>query len=341
MIENAQEACSSGVAVNGVKHASRLLALPVFNVAESFSPDYMHCVLLGVVRQLVNIVFDSSYHSSAFYLGKKIEVADNLMSNMMPPSEIRRTPRAFSERAFWKASEWRAFLLFYSPVIFERLLPKRYFLHWLLLFHAIHLLISRSISTADRFISKVCLFKFVQEFSDLYGVENVGFNVHLLTHLCSSVDNFGPLWATSAFIFEDANRVLLNMCKGTRGIHLQILHRFLAHRKINAEVLGVMEHAPVRVKDLLERLRDHKINIQKACKTAHLTALGAPAKISLNEAEAAAVSETFDHYPSIVNVQRFSRAICKGLLITDADYAERMKRNDSIFCIGEHVYKIL
>lgn len=43
-------AAETGQIRNGVKGLSPFLNLPVFNIVLSFPPEYMHCVLLGVVK---------------------------------------------------------------------------------------------------------------------------------------------------------------------------------------------------------------------------------------------------------------------------------------------------
>jgi hypothetical protein len=43
----------------------------------------------------------------------------------------------------------------------------------------------------------LALHKFVGLVEELYGIENITYNVHLLTHLTTSVERWGPLWAHS------------------------------------------------------------------------------------------------------------------------------------------------
>ena len=49
-------------AVFGVKGRSVLHTLTDFDVIDSNPVDYMHCVLLGIVRMLISLWFDSKYH---------------------------------------------------------------------------------------------------------------------------------------------------------------------------------------------------------------------------------------------------------------------------------------
>ena len=99
---------------------------------------------------------------------------------MKPPSEITRSPRSLTERQFWKASEWRAFLLFYSPVILRNELPSPYYEHWLLLVHAMHLLMAPALTLNDISKAELCLVKFVTMTQELY----MGLNMCLTMCIC-------------------------------------------------------------------------------------------------------------------------------------------------------------
>lgn len=46
----------------GVKGPSMLSKLSHFDVVDGFVPDFLHCSLLGVARQLVSLWFDSNNH---------------------------------------------------------------------------------------------------------------------------------------------------------------------------------------------------------------------------------------------------------------------------------------
>ena len=45
----------------GVKGFSPLNLIPSFDVIQSIPVDYMHCVLLGVVKKIAKLWFDSMY----------------------------------------------------------------------------------------------------------------------------------------------------------------------------------------------------------------------------------------------------------------------------------------
>lgn len=58
---------------DGVIGLSCLVSVPHFDIIKSFGIDYMHCILLGVVRKLLDFYLDSKNHKHIFYIKKKIE----------------------------------------------------------------------------------------------------------------------------------------------------------------------------------------------------------------------------------------------------------------------------
>ena len=104
--------------------------------------DYMHCVCLGVIQQLVNLSMDSKQNDKSYYIGRReAEINDRLLA-INTPSEI--TPRSFTYRTYWKASEWRAFI-FYSLIVLHGILPQVFFTHLFLFLYGVYYLLSDSI----------------------------------------------------------------------------------------------------------------------------------------------------------------------------------------------------
>ena len=68
----------------------------------------MNAVLLGVIRQLTELLLYSS--DPPYYM----KVLKQRFKDIKAPHLITRLPRPPAEFKSWKASEWRAQLLFYS-----------------------------------------------------------------------------------------------------------------------------------------------------------------------------------------------------------------------------------
>ena len=190
----------------GVKGLTELSLLQNFDIISGFSCDYMHSVLLGVTRQFV--FYWCEEVGKPFYIGRKLNLVDESIANLKIPSEIGRqlTPLS-TKRKMYKANQWRTLLLA-SPVIFKGILPEPYFKHWMLLCHSIYILSKKVIEKGSLNLVHDMLCKFVCKVIDVYDLSACTFNVHLLTHLVSSVENLGPLWASSTFIFESMNGVI-------------------------------------------------------------------------------------------------------------------------------------
>lgn len=223
---NAESAVLQNKPVNGVKGYSLLLLLQIFDIIRSFVPDYMHAVLLGVVRAICELWLNSKYSNSPWYIGlRSNEVSQRLMS-MKPTSEISRTPSSIDKRALWKASEWRTFLLYYSLPALRGILPEKYFRHWFLLVFAFQTLLKNKVTSSEIDAANLALQTFVKQAEILYGKEHLSFNMHLLLHMPRYVKDWGSPWASSAFMYEHGNGVLVRLFNGTQSVVDQIFRAY-------------------------------------------------------------------------------------------------------------------
>lgn len=230
-VKYAIESVDENEVVKGVKGPSIISILPTFDPVRGIAVDFMHCVCLGVMRQFVHRWMDTKQHGKPYYIGRRESEIDERLKAINIPSEISRAPRSFTERSYWKASEWRAFI-FYCLVILHGILPPVYLKHFFLFVFGIYSLLGDSIDECTISSADACLTKFVIQVEELYGLECCSFNVHQLIHLAQSVRNCGPLWSNSAFIFESNNHVLHKLFHGTQYVPKQIVESFVRKRKI-------------------------------------------------------------------------------------------------------------
>lgn len=168
--------------IMGVKGPSPLMKLSKFRMVNGFVPEYQHSVCLGVTRQLMTLWLDSKNNAKPWYIGTKSDMIDKQLLAIKPPLELTRVPCSVEEPKFWKASEWRSFLLFYALPVLSGILSKKYLNHLFLLVFGIYTLLQEKIQLVDIDNAEKALKKFVKEFEKLYGRENMTFNVHLITH---------------------------------------------------------------------------------------------------------------------------------------------------------------
>ncbi|XP_022111612.1 uncharacterized protein LOC110990825 [Acanthaster planci] len=221
-------AVETNTTVNGVKGPSIILLLFHFNIISGFVVDYMHTVCLGVVRALTFLWLENT--EKPCYIGNCLSMLNERLSHIRPPAEVMRIARSLSNRRYWKAHEWRAWLLHYSPSVLKHVLPFTYYAHWMTLVTAVYILSKNCVDHTMINQAEVLLVKFVLEFEDLYGKEYMTYNVHQLIHMADSVRNWGPLWSISCYAFESMNHKLGKMISGTQYVQVQISKKFLLSR---------------------------------------------------------------------------------------------------------------
>ncbi|KAH8032898.1 hypothetical protein HPB51_003474 [Rhipicephalus microplus] len=219
MLNDMEIALKGGVPVQGVKTVSPLINLPHFNIVWSFVPDYMHCVLLGVARQFLELWFNSD---SACSISRHQHIVDRRLMSIKPPMDVKRLPRPTKERKWWKAKELESWLLCYSVPVLHGILEKPYMQHWACLVEALHIMLQRAISPTELTIAEGLLLEFHVRAELLFGKSVMTFNMHQLTHIAKSVRHWGPLWAHSAFPFEAGNGSLKKAVKAANGIPHQV-----------------------------------------------------------------------------------------------------------------------
>ena len=220
MTQWAEEAEQNQVCTFGVKGYSLLSKFLSF--PQSIPLDYMHSVLEGVYKQLMKFWFEPRFHSEPYSLRKHISTINRILARLKPPNEVHRSPRSIENISFYKASEYRAWLLFYSVPVLSIFLPPEYTHHLSLLVSAMHILLSDKILVGDLHNAYSMLSTFYQSAGKLYSPSIYTANMHSLEHIVGLVQLWGPLWAYSMFGFENLNGYLGNKYHGTQKIVYQL-----------------------------------------------------------------------------------------------------------------------
>lgn len=116
--------CADGdpkwIPVFGIKKPSVLLKLKNFDVVSGLIVDYMHCVLIGVAKKILDLLLGTV----------DSEVLSKLYEFIKLPSHVRRMTRPLNERKYWVAKDWENFLLFYSIPLVDIVLEKNDLQYW-------------------------------------------------------------------------------------------------------------------------------------------------------------------------------------------------------------------
>ena len=141
--------------------------------------DYMHCVLLGTMKQLLNLWIKKRKFEYSLSKPKLLKIS-NLLTSIKLPIEFNRQPRSLEEYERWKATEFRHFLLYTGPVILKNILQPMYYEHFLKIFCGICILSHKTFCKEQNFTAKYLLEQFSGNMEKLYGPNSATFNVHKL-----------------------------------------------------------------------------------------------------------------------------------------------------------------
>uniref|UniRef100_A0A1Y1LR20 Transposase domain-containing protein n=1 Tax=Photinus pyralis TaxID=7054 RepID=A0A1Y1LR20_PHOPY len=182
---------------------SILQTIPKLNMVRDFPLDYMHLILLGVVKKL--LLFWCVGKPPNKLSSRQINlISDNLISfQHCIPCEFVRKPRSLNEVKRWKATEFRQFLLYTGPVVLKNILSHDLYLNFLSLHVACTILSKADHINHFRPYAKSNLKYFVESFKILYGAEFMSHNIHNLLHITDDTQIFGILDQFSAFPFEN------------------------------------------------------------------------------------------------------------------------------------------
>ncbi|XP_077493537.1 uncharacterized protein LOC144104422 [Amblyomma americanum] len=178
--------CIAFIELFNLKHKFFSLGLDLVN---GLSVEYIPSVLQGVVKQLTDTIMSTSNSAQRFYIGAPSAVSriNARLLTIKPPHGITRLPRAVSERAQWKASEWRHWILFYALRCLDGILHADYWRHLAKLSEALHILLRESITFSEIDKAESLLEHFVIRCHSLYGIGSITFNMHALLHLANCV----------------------------------------------------------------------------------------------------------------------------------------------------------
>lgn len=176
-------------------------------------------------------------------------------------------PRRITDYLHYKASEFYNFILFYSLPTLINYLPDKYFQHWLLFVIALFNLLKKKITIQDIEEAEKLFKLYVKQIEELYSDRELSYNVHQLLHLALSVRRWGPLWATSAFPFENFNGFLANCVHGNKHLGQELVNNLVIAQGIQI---------------LNDRVSKHNIIV---CKTKNYELLSMVSNVYLNDVE--------------------------------------------------------
>lgn len=222
--------------IHGIKGQSALFMFDHINIIDSIPTDYMHNVLLGTMKDLVEIWLGKKRIPQTPYPNFKIKTVaarkllEQRILNLKPHVTFNRKPRSIFEIANFKAIELQNLMFYYLRYTLVGILPSRLVKNFEKLSAAIYILCKKNIPKDEIPLACEMLIEFADEFENIYGAGAVTMNVHILRHYRHIVDNCGPLWSYSMFGFESNIGHLKKYICGTTDVLSQISNKYVISR---------------------------------------------------------------------------------------------------------------
>ena len=119
--------------------------LPHFDLTRYVVIDYMHCILEGICKDMLNMWFDEKYNHVDCNIKGKVREFDHKLLKIKLPKEFCRSPRSCKFfRVHYKASEIRNLWLYYLPCL-SGLLKDVYLEHAFIMTQILHIILSENI----------------------------------------------------------------------------------------------------------------------------------------------------------------------------------------------------
>lgn len=322
LASQAEESGEPKFGVKGKSILSEQLELPA-----CVPVDYMHSILEGVFKQLMKFWFDSKYHGKPFSLRKHCHSINKMIRKLKPPVEIPRVPRSLDALSFYKASEYRAWLLFYGLPVLSKFLTPEYTHHLSLLVIATHILLSDNIKKDDLEVASKLLTCFHDTAGDLYTNTVYTSNMHSLLHLVDFVKIWGPLWVYSMFGFENMNGFLGGTYHGTKRIVLQMSFQLQLRLSLPGKIEELLENETPEIQEHVRRFINRKRSTMTIISD-RCYALG-QIKTGRLSSEEESILLSIGLNITDATVQKFDRIMFQGIQYSCESYGQKLTRDNS------------
>lgn len=205
-----------------IKEKSPLLKLNVKLISE-FVLDPMHLIYLGSMKRLLKYWVEGKrpfklHQTAIININKQLAIIKKHTADDFP-----RKIRTLSFIKYWKATEYRFFLLYCGFVVLKDYLNDANYKHFLLLHCAAFILSNKRLTNSYLEVARSALTDFVNISPDVYDCYFVVYNIHSLTHVCDDVSRYGSLDDYSCFVFEN---YLGQLKRKVRGKYLPLQQIF-------------------------------------------------------------------------------------------------------------------
>lgn len=185
--------------------------------------DAMHTLDLGCMKKMLKFMFDKKLHLDYRLNDSSLKTLSENYTNLKDskPIEMSRKPRSLLDNVHHlKASETRGITLYYGFHIFKYVLQPFMYQHLLKYMVAVRIFADQNSDAEILDKAQKLMEEFVAEFTEYYG-NNLSYVIHMCLHIKQCVVQHGPIYNSSAYIFENH----LRMIKGDVHVPNRILQQ--------------------------------------------------------------------------------------------------------------------
>lgn len=239
-----------------------LVAIESLDMVRSIILDYQHLVLLGSMKYFMTLWFGTEPSQFKVSAGAKLRVCKGIRKfhSDVPCEFARQKPRELKVLSYWKATEFRFFLLYLGPILLKGVLDPLKYDHFLMLHLAIRILVSRKHCSDPQQVeyARSLLISFVESAPQIYSETIMVLNLHCHIHLADDIQYFQQFFpgctldTLSTFVAEDFMQQMKKLSrahsKKLEQVGLRIAEAFLSDYMQKKRVVHVTED--VKFKDI-------------------------------------------------------------------------------------------
>lgn len=217
------------------------------DIVNVFVIDYMHSILLGIVRRIVNCFINKVPYKMSSY---QKHILEDRIKNIKTyiPRDFNRTPRSFNELDRFKATEFLQIIMYTGFLIFKDIIRSDMYDNFLTLMFIVRILNDQVyVSDAQmlEYARKLCV-TFIRQYKRIYNTMTVSYNVHSLLHIVDDVERLGVLNSFSAFPYETCLGAIRRRLRSSNAPLAQLTRRisegFIFKKKIKNINFNVNGH---------------------------------------------------------------------------------------------------
>lgn len=218
---------------HGVVGESKIFEV-IENLPLNAPVDTMHQLLLGVAQEILSFLYNSLETVER-------DIIDLSIDGLRTTLEFPRKPRRLSQIVHFKASELKFYLLYLAPILFQPFVKTQEDKDDVKDLKRLVLSLRQIYESADQVKSiraDTLINKFCRNMADRYpNGKFESHNFHSLRHLAWQARNIGPLWVSSASMFESANHFLALPFTGTVNHCELLVSRYIRRLSLHSTVV--------------------------------------------------------------------------------------------------------